>query len=83
MADAVITIRGETYITLESVAECFEFELNWVRRVCDLGLVGPTEPVAKTLAIPTRMLDRIAEIRRLELQYGFDLELIEIFLQTE
>lgn len=81
MSGQRIVIRGESFLTLETVAECFHVQVAWVREVYDAGLLGPGERVGGDLAIPASNLDRMALIQRLHRHYGIDLELIEIVLE--
>ena len=79
----IVTIRGERYVTLQDVAATFEIELTWVREVYDSGLLGPGEPVGDTIAIASRLLDRVAAIRRLNRVQGVNLAGIAIILPAE
>jgi hypothetical protein len=79
----IVTIRGERYVTLQDVAATFEIELTWVREVYDSGLLGAGEPVGDTIAIASRLLDRVAAIRRLNRVQGVNLAGIAIILPAE
>lgn len=68
-----ITIRGELWLTLETVAECYEVETTWVREVYEHGLLGAGEPVGGSIAIAAVELDRLAQVLRLNRQQGLDL----------
>ena len=83
MEHRTIRIRGELYLTLEAAAECYQVEVEWVRRVYELDLLGPGQPLEQSTAIAARMLDRLAEIRRLHLHTGMDLEAIALVLLRE
>jgi hypothetical protein len=76
----LIVIRGERYLTLQGVAETFEVELSWVQEVYDFGLLGPGETVEGTVAIASRLLDRVAEIRRMNRVQGVNLAGIALVL---
>jgi hypothetical protein len=80
MTMRIITIQGEHYITLSSAAECYEIEVGWVQQVYDEGLLGEGAEVEGDLAIPATMLDRLAEIQRLQNQQGINLSGIAIIL---
>jgi len=69
-----LTIRGRTYVTLETVAECYRVEVAWVREVYEYGLLGTGEPVRDTTAVAAEMLERAAVILRLHRQQGINLE---------
>jgi hypothetical protein len=75
-----ITIHGENYVTLTHAADCYELEVRWIEEVYDYGLLGEGEQLETGLAIPTRMLDRLAEIHRLQNQQGVNLAGIAIIL---
>lgn len=79
----IVTIRGEHYVTLPDVAATFEVELTWVQEVYDFGLLGPGEPVDDTIAIASRLLDRVAAIRRLNRVQGVNLAGIAVILPAE
>jgi hypothetical protein len=81
MSERHIVIRGESFVTLSTVAEFFEVQVAWVREVYEAGLLGPGERVGEELAIPATELDRVATIQRLHRHYGVDLELIEFVLE--
>lgn len=83
MSERRIVIRGESFLTLATVAECFHVQVTWVREVYDAGLLGRGERVGDELAIPAAHLDRLALIQRLHRHYGLDLELIEVVLERE
>ena len=76
----IVTIRGEHYVTLQDVAESFEFELSWVQEVYEFGLLGPGESVGGSIAIASRLLDRVAAIRRLNRVLGVNLAGVALIL---
>ncbi|MBZ0136159.1 MAG: chaperone modulator CbpM [Planctomycetes bacterium] len=76
----LITIRGRSYITLTEAAECYRVQVSWVEEVYEYGLLGAGETVEEEIAVPTEMLDRLAEIRRLQNQQGVNLAGIAIIL---
>jgi hypothetical protein len=77
----ILTIRGERYLTLQDVAESFEIELAWVQEVYEFGLLGEGERVGGAVAIASRLLDRVAAIRRLNRVQGVNLAGIALILQ--
>ena len=79
----IVTIRGEHYVTLPDVAATFEVELTWVQEDYDFGLLGPGEPVDDTIAIASRLLDRVAAIPRLNRVQGVNLAGIAVILPAE
>jgi hypothetical protein len=78
-----VTIHGESYMSLEAVAECYDCEVAWMRDVYALGLLGSGRTFEGTLVIRTSMLDRVATIRRLHLYQGLDLALVGVFLDAD
>lgn len=83
MSGVRVTIRGETYLTLDIVAECYECEIEWVERIYHLGLLGSGETVEGRTAIQARMLERLAEIVRLCRYHGIDPTLVDLWLLEE
>ena len=81
MSDRIV-IRGEAYLAIETLAECFEVRVRWVREVYDRGLLGHGERRGESLYVEARMLDRMAEIRRLHALLDADLAAIELFLDA-
>ena len=79
----IVTIRGETYLTLEAVAECYECEVTWVEEIYGLGLLGSGERIEGLTAIPSRMLDRVAQLRRLCHYHGIDPTMVDLLLGEE
>ncbi|MBI4879563.1 MAG: hypothetical protein HY812_07885 [Planctomycetes bacterium] len=74
------TIRGERYLSLEAVAECYQVEAAWVWQVYEHGLLGRGEDVGGTIVVAAAMLERMAVIRRLSLLGAADLALVEVLL---
>jgi len=73
MKREAISIRGHLYLTLETVADCYRVEVEWLYEVYEMGLLGPGERVGSSTAIAASMLDRIGEILRLHRQQGINL----------
>jgi hypothetical protein len=73
MSRETIVIRGEVYLTLEALADCYRVEVAWLHEVYELGLLGDGERVGATTVVSATMLDRTARILRLHLQQGVDL----------
>jgi hypothetical protein len=55
-----ITIEGESYLSLYSVAECFACEPSWVEDVFAHGLLGHGHRHEGEVVILSRLLDRVA-----------------------
>ena len=79
----VVAIRGETYLTLDTVAECYECEVTWVEEIYALGLLGAGESFDGLTAIPSRMLERVAQLQRLCHYHGIDPTMVELLLVKE
>jgi hypothetical protein len=78
VTSARVVIREETYLTLDLVAECYEVEVEWVEGVYRLGLLGAGEQVEGRPAIPSRMLERVAQLRGLCHYHGLDPALVDV-----
>jgi hypothetical protein len=76
-----IVIHGESFVTLATVAECFQVQTAWVRAVYDAGLLGAGERVGDEVAIPSARLERVALVERLHLHYGLDLASVELWIE--
>ena len=83
MTRATLTIRGETYVSLETVAECYECELTWVQEIFALGLLGAGTSVEGLVLVPSFMLERVAAIRRLCHYHGIDPTIVELLMKEE
>jgi hypothetical protein len=78
-----VTIQDESYLTLDTVADCYECTIEMVEHIYGLGLLGPGEQIEGRTAIATRMLERLAEILRLCHYQGIDPTVVELFLVDE
>lgn len=76
-------IRGELYLTLDLVADCYAVEVRWLERVSELGLLRTVERVNHDLAIAARELDRVARIVHWHVYQGIDLSAIALLMETE
>ncbi len=74
------TRNGGHWLTLSVVAECYAVERAWVEEVYDAGLLGEGRQVRGEPAIRTVMLERVAVIRRIQLQVGLDLAGVALLL---
>ena len=83
MTSVRITLHGESWITIETVAETFACEVSLVRQVYERGLLGPGERVDQALFVRTAMLDRVAVIVRMHVHQGLGLSAIEVLLDDE
>ena len=78
-----ITLAGETYLTLEGVAECYHCEVTWLREVYDLGLLGHGRVVHESIVIQSLMLARVAEVIRMSVYQGVDLAIVAALLDVD
>jgi len=78
-----IVIEGETYLTLQTVAECYHCEVTWVHEVYEFGLLGSGRQVGSDIVIPARVLDRLAAIIRFSRYYGLNLAGIALALNFD
>jgi hypothetical protein len=79
----LIRIEGEAYVTLETIAGCYDCEIAWVAEVYEYGLIGEGRPVGSSVAVPAFLLDRIARIWRWHRREGLAFESIEALLALE
>ena len=73
MSSKALSFRGQLYLTLETVADCYRVEVSWVEEVYELGLLGRGERVGDSTAVAAAMLDRLGRILRLHHQQGINL----------
>ncbi len=78
-----LVVRGETYVSLEAAAECYQLELTFVHEVYRAGLLGPGELTELGPAIPIPMLERLARIVHLTRHLELELDLVALFLAGE
>jgi len=78
-----VVIEGESYLSLETVAECYHCEVSWVREVYEFGLLGSGRRVGSDVVIPSHVLDRLAAIIRLSRYYGLNLAGIALALDLD
>ncbi len=83
MSTRRIVIRGDSYIALETVAECYCFERAWIEAVYEAGLLGRGEIFESRTVIRTSLLDRVATIRRMQHYQGLALETVAILLSLD
>ena len=78
-----ITIEGESYLTLTGIAECFSCEVSWIEEVYSLGLLGVGRNADGEFVVLSSLLDRVAEIRRINVHYGVHLTAVSILLERK
>ena len=74
-------IRGEAWLTVDTVAACYRCEVSWIEEVCRMGLLGSAELIEGRMVVRTVMLDRVADIVRLHHHQGVELEIIAALLE--
>jgi hypothetical protein len=68
----VLVIRGQAYLTLETMATCYAVEVAWIEEVYEHGLLGRGEEIEGSIAVAAVMLDRFARILQLHRQQGIN-----------
>ncbi len=76
-------IDGESFITLRAAAACYECDTHWVFDVYEFGFLGEGLEIDGELAVASQMLDRLAEIRRLNVFQGLELSVIATFIDAD
>lgn len=79
----VVHLEGEMYLTLETIGECYECEIAWLREAYEFGLLGGGRMVYGTLVLSVTVLDRVAEVVRLGRYQGFGFETIVVLLGAD
>jgi hypothetical protein len=72
----VVYIREEAYVTLATIAECYECSETWIREVYEVGLLGTGEMLDELTWVPVAAMDRLATILRLSTIHGLELDVI-------
>ena len=83
MSRVRVIIEGESYMTLEGVAECYQCELGWLREVYEFGLLGDGRRVDRSIAIELAMLDRVADVLRMTVYQGIDLAVVAVIFDLD
>jgi hypothetical protein len=78
-----ITIAGESYLTLETISECYGCEIAWLREAYDFGLLGGGRIHLGTIMLSVRVLDRVADVIRLGRYHGLSFEMIFVMIGDE
>jgi hypothetical protein len=73
----VIQIREEPYVTLTTIAECYDCSVVWVEEVYGLGMLGSGEKWHDETLVPVVALEHLARILRFHVGHGVDLDLIQ------
>ena len=72
----IVYIHEEAYVTLSTIADCYECSETWVREVYDVGLLGTGEIRDELTLVRADAIDRVARILRLSTVHGLELEVI-------
>lgn len=72
----IVYIREEAYVSLGTIAECYECSETWIREAYDVGLLGAGEILDELTWVPAGALDRVARILRLRTMHGLELDVI-------
>jgi hypothetical protein len=72
----IVYIREEAYVTLSTIADCYECSETWVRQVYDVGLLGTGEICDELTLVRADAMDRVARILRLSTVHGLELDVI-------
>lgn len=83
MRSVRVVIDGETYLPLAALAECYECRLEWMIEVYETGLLGRGRVVGGQVLISTCLLDRVAEVVRLNLYHGVGLAVLALLLEPD
>ena len=79
-AKRTIRIEGQLYLSLELVAETYEFHAHWLREAYERGLLG-SGVEGETACIAAAHLERVARVVRLHRVLGGDLDAVARALQ--
>lgn len=72
----IVYIREEAYVTLSTIADCYECSEAWVREVYDVGLLGTGEIRDELTLVRADAIDLVARILRLSTVHGLELDVI-------
>lgn len=80
MRNVRIRIEEQSYLSLDGISECYECEVSWLQEVYDLGLLGSGREHAGRIVLSVAILDRVAEVIRLNFHEGLPLDVIVVLL---
>lgn len=72
----IVFIREEAYVTLATIAECYECSEAWLQDIYEIGLLGTGETRDELTLVRVESMDRVAWILRLSTVHGLDLDVI-------
>lgn len=76
-------IGGETWLTLEAVADCYDCESAWLRDAWSHGLLGSGLEFEGRVLLHVAVLDRVAEVVRLGRHQGLAFEAISLLVRGD
>lgn len=76
----VFRIGGEAWLTLETVAECYDCDSAWLHEAWGHGLLGAGLPFEGRVLVHVAVLDRVAEVVRLGRHHGLPFEAIALLV---
>ena len=82
MSPAHFTRDGESWVTVEAVAECYHVDAGLICSACEAGYLVNTVDAAGALAVAVRELDRVAVLVRLHVYQGVSLDAVGLFLEV-
>ena len=74
--DQSIRIKGELYLSLETVASIYQVQQVWLEEAYTIGLFGEGVDSGSTKCIHAAQLDHVATVVRLHVVLGLDLQAI-------
>ena len=78
----IVYIDDEAYVGLDTIADCYEISVVFVREVYDSGLLGRGELRNDETLVRIVALDRVARIIRLRTIHGLNLDVIAHLLSS-
>jgi len=81
MARGRFLVRGELYLSLETVADCYSIEVAWLEECAAFGLFELASLDEHTRALSGAALERVAEILRLRASSGLELPALALWLE--
>jgi hypothetical protein len=82
-AYGIFRIEGQAYLSLETVAQCYECEVAWLREAWLHGLFGRGIEYEGHLLLHVAVMDRVADVLRLGRHQGLSFESIVVLLAGE
>lgn len=77
-----VRIENETYLSLESISDCYQCNAAWIREAYEFGLLGVGRRYEGHVVLHVKVLDRVAQVVRLGRYEGLGFEAIVVLLGT-